>query len=334
MICEGITNPQSAGLGGGFFLTIYIKETGIVETLDAREMAPKLARTNMYTNDSSASASGGLSIAVPGEIMGLWELHKKYGKLSWKEVIQPNIDLCRNGHKLPIYIFRILKAREPRILEEATLKNTFVNPETQQVWEEGDLVKRLELADSLEKIAAEGADAIYNNGSLTQILVNDIKSFGGIITTEDFLDYRVRWGKPEIAELQGENTLFTFPLSGTGSVLTFILNILNKYELKHDALSYHRIVEAFKFGYGSRTRLGDEPSEEIKELVRNLTDRTYADLIRSQIDDQRTYNEPSHYGALFESVEDHGTANLCILAPNGDAVAATTTINYVLGSFK
>lgn len=334
MICEGITNPQSAGIGGGFFLTIYIKETGVVETMDAREIAPKLATTNMYEKDPSASSTGGLSIAVPGEIKGLWELHQKYGKLSWREVIQPNINLCRHGHKLPIYIARILKAREDRILNEPTLSNTFINPETNQVWKEGDLVKREELADSLEIIATEGANAIYNNGSLTNILVNAIRTFGGIITIEDFLDYRVRWGKPEITELKNEHKLYTFPLPATGSVLTFILNILDNYDLKHDALSYHRITEAFKFGYGSRTRLGDEPSDDIKELVQNLTSPEHADFIRSQIDDTRTYNEPTHYGALFESVEDHGTANLCILAPNGDAVAATTTINYVLGSFK
>ena len=334
MICEGISNPHSSGLGGGFLITIYIKDKGTVESIDAREIAPKLAVKDMYNNNLGAASRGGLAVAVPGELKGLWGLHQKYGKLPWKDLIQPNIELCRRGHKVSSYQARIYKSIETRLLDEPTLSEVFINPETQQVWEEGELIKRNKLADTLEIIAAEGADAIYNNGSLTQILVNDIKRFGGIITTEDFMDYNIRWRKPEVAELKGENTLYTSPLPGTGSVLTFILNILDKYELKYDALSYHRIVEAFKFGYGSRTRLGDEPSEEIKELVRNLTDRTHADLIRSQIDDQRTYNEPSHYGALFESVEDHGTTHICLLAPNGDAVAATNTVNDYFGSFR
>ena len=82
LICEGITCPQSGGLGGGFLLTIYIKEKGTIETLDAREVAPKLATKNMFDNNLGASLEGGLAIAVPGELKGLWELHQKYGKFN------------------------------------------------------------------------------------------------------------------------------------------------------------------------------------------------------------------------------------------------------------
>ena len=81
-------------------------------------------------------------------------------------------------------------------------------------------------------------------------------------------------------------------------------------------------------------RLGDDPTDEIKELVKNLTNSAHADYIRSQINDERTYNDIAHYGAIFESVEDHGTTHICLLAPNGDAVAATNTINDYFGSFR
>ena len=333
MICEGITCPQSGGLGGGFLLTIYIKEKGLIETIDAREVAPKLATRNMYDDKLGASLEGGLAIAVPGELKGLWELHQKYGKLNWKDLMQPNIELCRKGYQAQIYFHNAMKFREARILASPTLREVFINPETNQVWNTGDLIKRVKLADSLEIIAAEGADAIYN-GTLTKIMVDDIKSFGGIITEEDFLDYKVRWGKPEIAYLQDNLTLYTTPLPGSGAVLAFILNILKGYELKHDALSYHRIVEAFKFGYGRRTLLGDEPMDEVKDLVKNLTNSNFADFIRSLINDEQTYSEFDHYGAVYESVNDHGTANVCILSPNGDAVVGTSTINYNFGSYR
>lgn len=179
-----------SGLGGGFLLTIYIKETQTVEILNAREVAPKLATSNMYVNNSLASVTGGLAIAVPGELKGLWALHQKYGKLKWRDLIQPNIDLCRNGHVVSPYLVNIFKGSEQRLLEEPSLREIFINPKTNKAWELGQKVKREQLAKSLEIIAIEGADAIYNNGSLAKILIDDIRKFGGIITEEDLLDYR------------------------------------------------------------------------------------------------------------------------------------------------
>lgn len=100
-----------------------------------------------------------------------------------------------------------------------------------------------------------------------------------------------------------------------------MLNLLKDYDLKHDALSYHRIVEAFKFAYGKRTLLGDEPTDEIKEIMRNLTSVDYANEIRKLISDEKTSEDFEFYGAKFESKEDRGTAHISILMPNGDAVS-------------
>lgn len=58
MLCEGITCPQSTGLGGGFFMTIYIKKTGKVESLDAREVAPLKATEDMFVNNPKAALEG------------------------------------------------------------------------------------------------------------------------------------------------------------------------------------------------------------------------------------------------------------------------------------
>lgn len=115
--------------------------------------------------------------------------------------------------------------------------------------------------------------------------------------------------------------------------MCFILNLLRDYDLKHDALSYHRITEAFKFAYAKRSQLGDEPSDEIKEMMRNLTSLEYAEEIRKLIDDEKTFDDVRYYGAKFENKDDQGTAHISILMPNGDAVAATATINYKLGAF-
>jgi gamma-glutamyltranspeptidase/glutathione hydrolase/leukotriene-C4 hydrolase len=114
-LCQGVTVPQASGIGGGFLATIYIKETNTVVTLNAREVAPLRAHRDMYNDSSTSSSEGGLSIAVPTEVKGLWELHKRYGKLSWAEVIEPVIEVADMGFKVNNYLATVLMSREDKI---------------------------------------------------------------------------------------------------------------------------------------------------------------------------------------------------------------------------
>lgn len=190
IICEGITCPQSSGLGGGFILTIYTKKTGKVETLNAREVAPKLATSNMYVNDSQSAVRGGKAVAVPGEIKGLWELHQKYGKLPWKRLIEPSIKLAREGHVVSPYLENVFSSSENDLHREPSLGEIYINPLTNHTYRLNEIIRRPKLAETLEILAEEGAAAIYNGGSLAKNLVKEIKARGGILTAEDFLDYK------------------------------------------------------------------------------------------------------------------------------------------------
>jgi gamma-glutamyltranspeptidase / glutathione hydrolase / leukotriene-C4 hydrolase len=133
--------------------------------------------------------------------------------------------------------------------------------------------------------------------------------------------FRVRWNSPVSTVLKDNSTFYTSPLPSCGAIVAFVLNLLRDYDLKEDAISYHRIVEAFKFAYAKRTLLGDEPSDEIKEMMRNLTSFEYADEVRKLIRDDGTSEDFGYYGAKFENKEDFGTAHISILMPNGDAVS-------------
>lgn len=329
LFCEGISCPQSMGLGGGFFLTIYKKDTGKVESLVAREVAPKAADENMFVNETSVQ--GPKAIAVPGELKGYWELHKRYGKLSWAELVQPSIELCRTGHVVTGYLSRILKTREELIKSTPSLREIYVNPATDEVWNQGELIRRPKLGDTLEIIAREGVDTIYNNGTIAQLLLKDLQEMGSIITLEDFLEYRVRWQSPEVSQLVNNLTMYTSPLPGTGVLVTFIMNILNGLLPDQTVQSFHRITEAFKFAYAKRTDFGDL-SPGMADLIQTLLNPSYVEDIRNQINDDQTSNDYKHYGATYSLEDDHGTAHINILAPNGDAIAATSTINNIFGS--
>lgn len=113
-LCQGLVVSQSSGLGGGLVATIYIKETGTFETINSREVAPAAAYKDMYTTNLQ-SYDGGLAIAVPGELKGLFELHKKYGKLGWAEIVQPVIEIAEKGYKVNRYLGEIFIDRVDKI---------------------------------------------------------------------------------------------------------------------------------------------------------------------------------------------------------------------------
>ncbi|KAF2900507.1 hypothetical protein ILUMI_05679, partial [Ignelater luminosus] len=276
------------------------------------------------------SKESGLSVAVPGALRGHEYAHKRYGKLPWAEIIRPTIELCRKGHLVTEFIAKVFKQHEENLLNSPTLREIFINPNTNKPYGQGQLVKRLKLAETLEIIAKDGAAALYD-GRLTAEFVRDIKELGGIITAEDMKQYKPLWRNPIVSKLPFNQTLYTIPLPGAGTILTFILNILSEY-LDLDDISkvtnWQRIVESFKYAYGKRTELGDPDFVPgISELIKNLTSASYAALIRRQISDTKTYNNPQHYGAKVSLVEDKGTANIVVIASNGDAVSVTSTIN-------
>lgn len=213
----------------------------------------------------------------------------------------------------------------------------FTNPATGTWYKQNEIIKNPKLAKTLRVIADEGSDAIYNNGSLAQGIVDEIRAAGGIITMEDLMSYKPKWGKPNESKLFNGDSLLTFPLPTSGNIINFIMNVLNGFnfqdmsyeEHQKEKLIYHRITEAFKFAFAKRSRLGDENSEDVLKALEELSSVEHAEAVRKSIFDNTTFNDYEHYGASASNVEDHGTGHISIIAPNGDAVAITSTINYM-----
>lgn len=339
LFCEGVACAQCMGLGGGFLATVYDAPTGRVRVVNARERAPAATHEDQFANASSTV--GGLAIAVPGELRGYGELYRAYGRLPWAELVRPTADLCRRGHRVNSYMGRVLHSYSDRIKAEPSMSEVYVNPATGEVWNEGDLVPQLTLAATLDTIAEEGPEAIHN-GSLTARLVQDIRAFGGIVTEDDLRNFKVEWQEPIAVPVSSEHTLYSVPLPGSGSVLAFILNMLRDWvgagtaAPEGSTLYWHRIIETFKYAYAKRTGLGDasrsELAKRITQLERNLSDPAWARSYRDLVDDARTFPDWQHYGASFEGADDHGTAHIVVVAPDGSVVSATSTINYIWGS--
>ncbi|KAF7279318.1 hypothetical protein GWI33_007410 [Rhynchophorus ferrugineus] len=337
LFCNGVVTMQSMGLGGGFLMTIYKKNEKKAYFLNAREKAPMNTKSELYKNDQLTSRNGPLSIAVPGELKGYWELYKRFGTLKWQELIQPTIDICNNGYNMTRHQYTSLfnnklNDSDPNFREWFKHKNgTFKAA--------GSTVIPKKLCETLTIISTNGGDDLYN-GTLAKKFIEDIKEAGGIITAEDLQNYEAEWMDPISVSFQNQDTLYTAPPPGSGAILGFILNILDGYRfngksisnLNRTVLTYHRIIEAFKYAYAKRTELGDTNFVNISNLLNQLTSKEYADNIRSKIVDNTTFSDPKHYGAVFYDKGDHGTAHISIMDEYGDAISVTSSINLYFGA--
>lgn len=114
---------------------------------------------------------------IPGEIAGYWEAHKIGGKLKWKDLFEPTIDMCINGFKISKALAGALQLRENFVLNNDQLKEYFVNPKTNKVYKENDTVKMVKLGLTMKFLSEFGPDAFYN-GTLTNLIVSEMNENG------------------------------------------------------------------------------------------------------------------------------------------------------------
>lgn len=338
LICLDIGMPMSSGIGGGSFIMVYDIKTEKTTFIDARETAPHLATKNMFLNKSSTK--GSLSVAVPGQVYGIWSTHKKFGKLPWKDLFTPTINLTKYGFKVPYSLAQTLKRLNTTIFKTPGLKRTYVNPVTGACYREGEILKRPLLAETLTQIANDGYLAFYN-GSLSSSIIQDLKnaSNDSIMSLEDLATYTAVEKEGLKVELKNGNILYAAPPPSSGTLVQFILNVLDNYDLKPNdltdvdklPLTIHRIVETFKFAFAERSSLGDEDFWNVTEIVTKLTSFNYAKSIKQKINDKKTYGI-QYYHPHFANTEDHGTAHMNVLGPDGSAVSITSTLNHAFGS--
>lgn len=341
LFCNGVVNPQSMGFGGGFLMTVYSRANKTSFVIDARETAPQNASKDMYNSSSTLSQEGGLSIAVPGELRGYQLAHDKFGSLPWKTLVQPSVDLCLNGFEVTQHLAGKLQKLRDRILADDSMREEFFNNATGDIYKAGEILKRPTLAATLSAIAAKGPDVLYT-GDLHKAFLEDIEDCGGVVSAADLSNYRPLLKEAVRSEVRGWGerlAVHSVPPPGSGLILQFILNVLQGYNVTADgfretdeaALNYHRIVEAYKFAFALRTQMGDDAFVNISQLVSNLQSPEYARSVREQISDDTTF-PASYYKPEMEASFDHGTAHVSVLAPNGDAVSVTSTVNTYFGS--
>ncbi|KAJ1930904.1 hypothetical protein FBU59_006892, partial [Linderina macrospora] len=173
----------------------------------------------------------------------------------------------------------------------------------------------------------------FYSGKIAQSMVSAVRENGGILTLEDFAAYSAVDREPLETFYHGRRVITGSPPT-SGSILLNMLNIVEGYPLAREgqtALSYHRIVEAMKFGAAQRTVLGDPSFVDVVANVSKQISKSFASDIRHNISDTHTF-DVAHYDAEYDILNNHGTTHLSVLDKDGAAVAVTSTVNLEFGS--
>lgn len=343
LLCMGVVLPKAMGIGGGFVATFYSSRERVALSLISREVAPGAARRDMFVGNATLSKKGGLAIAVPGELRGYAEIHRRLrGRLPWGALFTDAIRLASEGFPVSNLLAHSLcyEARDLFRCADGPCEPSwepFWNSEQKRPLIAGELLVQKDLARTLKEIAYYGPDYFYK-GRLAEEMVREITEHGGILTLEDLRSYKPTWTRPVSVTFRDGRVAYSAPPPGGGAIYSFIMSIMDAFRsddnagLQDDVLTLHRFVEACKYAYAKRALLGDPRFVNVANVVRNLTSPDYAEHTRWQIDDDRTYHDPAHYGFVGQiSPPIKGTAHLSMWG-DGDALSITSSINSYFGS--
>jgi gamma-glutamyltranspeptidase/glutathione hydrolase len=325
--------PYAGNIGGGGFM-VYRKANGEVGSLDYREKAPLAATKDMFLDKDGNVIKGkstetALAIGVPGTVAGVFAVHKKLGSLPMSEILKPVIALAERGvivtqkqqKQLENYHDAIVKANGPNTLMAGKFK-------------ENDTIKYPALANTLKRILKNGKDEFYK-GKTAKILVEYLQKRGGIITLKDLATYEAKWRKPLQFNYKNLKITSMSPPSSGGICLAQIMKMIAPYDLSkmghNSEESIQVIVEAERRAYADRSQFLGDP-DFVKIPINALLSDTYlkdrmstfntnkASLSSDIKEGKVTYNESTE------------TTHYSIVDAQGNAVAATTTINDGFGS--
>ncbi|MGA7254134.1 MAG: gamma-glutamyltransferase [Pseudolabrys sp.] len=331
-----VTYPRAGNIGGGGFMVIHLGKTGEDAAIDYRETAPAAATETMFLDangepDPKKSRDSGLSVGVPGTVAGLALAHAKYGsgKLSLAELIEPAIELARNGVEIVDDIADTLPLAQPRIARWHSSAPVFLNSDGTVLMPGQDLLQP-DLAITLRAIASDGPKGFYE-GPVAEKIVAAVRKAGGVMTTEDMKNYRAILREPVRGTYRGYDIVSMPPPSSGGVHLIEMLNILEGYDLAKlpRGESLHVLAEVMKRAYADRATFMGDP-DSVKMPVAGLISKKYAAALRTQIGNRATPATEVRSGNPAD-FEGQNTTHFSVIDSDCNAVSNTYTLNFSYG---
>jgi gamma-glutamyltranspeptidase / glutathione hydrolase len=328
--------PAAGNIGGGGFMVIRLAD-GTTATLDYREKAPAAATTNMYLDKEGEvipdlSIKGHLASGVPGSVDGLVEAHKKYGTLPWRDLVQPAVDLARNGIILTEREANWFNQAKENLEKYNTVKPAFLIREN---WKAGDTIQWLNMANTLERIRDNGRAGFYE-GKTAEDLVAEMKRGKGLVTLEDLKNYKSAWREPIVANYKDYKIISMPPSSSGGICLLQLLKSVEPYPLKdwgfHSVKAIHLMTEAERRVFADRAKFLGDP-DFLKMPVKEMLSPQYITDRMATFNPEKATPSLEVKAGTIPGYESEETTHFSVVDPKGNAVAVTTTLNGWFGSF-
>ena len=328
-----VAYPYAGNIGGGGFM-VYRTYDGKTGALDYREKAPLTASRNMYLDENGniiegKSTLGAMAVGVPGTVDGMFKVHQKFGSLPFSELIQPAIDLANKG-------VVVTKKQAGRIADSrhffGEVNDTKIVLDAD--WKEGDTIKYVMLAKTLERIRDLGRDGFYK-GETADMLVNYVQKLGGIITKEDLEIYEAKWRTPIEFTYKDLKIIAMSPPSSGGICNAQIFKAIESFDIAsygHNSLkSVQLLTEAERRAYADRSFYLGDP-DFVKIPIDTLISQKYVQKRMSDFSwEKATPSSTIKHGKIvgYESDE---TTHYSIVDQYGNSISATTTLNGAYGS--
>jgi len=333
-----VVHPSAGNLGGGGFLVFRDKD-GKSFSIDFREKAPSKAHADMYLDKDGnvipkSSTLGRLASGVPGSVAGMAEAHAKYGKLPWKQLLQPAIDLAKKGVVQSEREARGLNAIKNDLLELNPGTKYFQNPNGKE-WVAGDVLVQKDLGNVLRRVQKKGRDGFYK-GKVAKRLVKDITTDGkGIISRKDLADYHAQWRETISENYKNYKVITMAPPSSGGIALLQLMRMTEPFPLRkwgwHSDSTIQVMIEAERRVYADRAKfLGDPDFVKVPRsalISKGYLDQRWKDFAWDKATDSKNIE-----GGVMPGYESPQTTHFSIVDKEGNAVALTTTLNGGYGS--
>lgn len=327
-----VVYPVAGNIGGGGFSVIVDKD-GNKYCLDFREKAPLLAHRDMFLDSmgnviENLSLLGVMSWGIPGTVHGMYELHKRFGSLEWKDLITPSVKVAKNGWALTSKEAKRLNEYLPQLKEMngddcyLTLQNEYF---------EGDSISNSELANTLQLIADSGSSVFYEGSISIGIVANSFMRNGNF-WPQDLKKYKSKWREPLIQKVDEFEIVSMPPPSSGGIALSFMLKSIFKFPIKEwgkwNSQTLHHMNEIERKAYADRSKFLGDPDFVDIPIDKLLADE-YINVSINSIDKDKANRSEDVHAAIFESEE---TTHFSIIDKWGNAIATTTTLNGAYGS--
>jgi len=325
-----VTYPEAGNLGGGGFATVLFDSKA--DFLDYRERAPASAEVGMYLDAAGkvipdASTVGAGASGVPGTVAGLWELHRRFGRLTWQADLAPAIRYAERGFHVDRMLVETRDRRGAALHGRTNFLIYF------GALADGATLRQPELAETLKRIAADGLRGFYA-GRTAELLVAEMARSHGHIAAADLEAYRAVWRKPLEGEWAGYHVI-TAPLPSSGGIV-----LLSMLAMKADlapafagvplnsAQYVHLVAEIEKRVFADRASYLGDP-DFAAAPVAQLLEPAYLARRAAEVNPERPTPTADVTPGLAPH---HHTTHFSVIDSFGNAVSNTYTLNDDFGS--